>query len=127
MKLKGIGNVVVLGCDKNTVKTCLFTGEKRCKKSILEQNAEIVPGTFLAGFLLQIVTCLGFAAIFLTANALFSPVRKENPASRACGKNTNISFKSKSFKLIVRKPRFWAKFCLDVPACVGWPFFSFFM
>ena len=60
------------------------------KKSILEQNAEIVPGALWFRsehvFLMQIGTFLGFAAIFLTANALYSPVRKENPASRACGK-----------------------------------------
>ena len=60
----------------------------------LEQNAEIGPGRFPGRFpsrfpsaiLCKIGTFSGFAAIFLTANALCSPVRKENPASRACGK-----------------------------------------
>ena len=42
---------------------------------------------FRSGFCAKLKLCLGFAAIFLTANALCSPVRKENPASRACGKN----------------------------------------
>ena len=45
------------------------------------------PGTFPGRILCKIGTFSGFAAIFLTANALYSPVRKENPASRACGKN----------------------------------------
>ena len=85
-----------------------FSRQKHCQnmsiywretlnKSNLEQNSEIcghvlvtflVPFlvTFLVTFLLQIGTCSGFVAIFLTANALCSPVRKENPASRACGK-----------------------------------------
>ena len=60
----------------------------------LEQNAEIGPGRFPGTFpsrfpsaiLCKIGTFSGFAAILLTANALYSPVRKENPASRACGK-----------------------------------------
>ena len=63
----------------------------------MEQNAEIGPGRFPGRFpsrfpsaiLCKIGTFSGFAAIFLTANALCSPVRKENPASRACGKNNN--------------------------------------
>ena len=44
------------------------------------------PSTFPSRILCKIGTFSGFAAIFLTANALYSPVRKENPASRACGK-----------------------------------------
>ena len=51
------------------------------------------PGTFPSRFpsrfpgrmLCKIGTFSGFAALFLTANTLYSPVRKENPASRACG------------------------------------------
>ena len=59
-----------------------------------------VPGTFpstLPGRILcKIETFSGFAAIFLTANALYSPVRKENPASRACGKNNLCGIAVKS-------------------------------
>ena len=81
--------LVVSGCDKNIVKTSLFTGEKRWKSrfwsktlKLYRARSEQVSGQV---FLLQIWTLLGLAAIFLTANALCSPVRKENPASRACG------------------------------------------
>ena len=48
------------------------------------------PSRFLGRFLCKIGTGSGFAAIFLTANTLCSPVRQENPASRACGKNMQI-------------------------------------
>ena len=61
-------------------------------KSLWEQNAEIVSGHVSEQvsehvlLLLQFGTFSGFEAIVLTANALCSLVRKENPASRACGK-----------------------------------------
>ena len=44
------------------------------------------PDRFPVTFLCGIGTLSGFAAIFRTANSLCSPVRKESPASRACGK-----------------------------------------
>ena len=42
-------------------------------------------------FLLNFGIFSGFAAIFLTANALCSPARKENPASITCGKKSSGS------------------------------------
>ena len=70
--------------------------------AILEQNAEIDPSALRVGsrqvFLMQIGACSGLAAIFLTANALCSPVRKENPASRACGKKSSGSTTSGKIK-----------------------------
>ena len=78
------------------------------KKSILEQNAEIVPSALRVRcgqyFLLQIGTFSGFAAIFLTANALCSPVRKENPASRACGKKNTSCFATVSYTHLTLPP-----------------------
>ena len=68
---------------------------KNTKKNLGKSMIFLVFPACGVGFLtslLQIGTCLGFAAIFLTANALCSPVRKENPASRACGKKSNSNF-----------------------------------
>ena len=82
------------------------------KKSILEQHSEIcgcVSG-YVSGyvFLLQIGIVSGFAAIFLTANALCSPVRKENPASRACGKKKTLNNALRTrFDKVIQKSSFW--------------------
>ena len=91
------------------------------KISILEQNAEIVPSALRVRcgqyFLMQIGTFSGFAAIFLTANALCSPVRKENPASRACGKKRLPHHRTPRLPRR-RKPRFSLK---GVPATADQP------
>ena len=78
----------------------------------LELSAEIVPTRFPSRFpsrlLLQIGTVLGRMAIFLTANALCSPVRKENPASRACGKkDADKEVSNSMLKRMVRKRFVW--------------------
>ena len=63
-----------------------------------------------ARFLCKIGTCSAVAAIFLTANALCSLVRKENPASRACGKK--LSFLVRFFDRILKGKR-----CKIHPEC----------
>ena len=57
-----------------------------------EKCARHVSGHVSVRFLCKIATFSGFAVILLTANSLCSPVRQENPASRACGKKKQTVF-----------------------------------